>query len=227
MLVSAYGMLLSFPFQGYGAVSIVFSTLSIVSGFYAGILIRSADRPSFFQPSWSFLLAAFFYFAISAIGPFATGPLIATGKAGTPLYYNAIYFYLHFQYNGFFTFIVFAVLYKMIEKRKSFNHGRTVFRLMNGACIPAYALSILWTQPAIVVNIIGGAASILQLAAFLLLLKDSKGLVWETKTQRILFMISLSALLLKSLYNYSALCLQWQQWLIKTGILLLPTCTWC
>src|SRR5690349_1019410 len=31
---SAYGMLSSFPFQGYGVISIIFSTLSIISGFY-------------------------------------------------------------------------------------------------------------------------------------------------------------------------------------------------
>ena len=31
MFVSAYGMLLSFPFQGYGTVSIIFSTLSLIA----------------------------------------------------------------------------------------------------------------------------------------------------------------------------------------------------
>ena len=44
MLVSSYGMLLSFPYQGYGSVSIVFSTLSLVSGFYLGIVIRLDGR---------------------------------------------------------------------------------------------------------------------------------------------------------------------------------------
>ncbi|MFC0771345.1 hypothetical protein [Terrimonas alba] len=199
MLVSAYGMLLSFPFQGYGAVSIVFSTLSLGAGFYAGLLIRSAVRPQFFQTSSAFLLAGFFYFFISAIGPFATGPLIALGKTGTPIYYNAIYFYLHFQYNGFFTFIVLAVLYKMIERKKSFNHGKLVFRLMNIACIPAYTLSVLWTQPSILLNITGGAAAFVQLVALFFLLKDMKGLKWETAMQHWLFRISIFALLVKSL----------------------------
>ncbi|WP_276502608.1 hypothetical protein [Terrimonas pollutisoli] len=199
MLVSAYGMLLSFPFQGYGGVSIVFSTLFIAAGFYAGIIIRSASKPQFFLASWSFLRTGFLYFAVSSIGPFATAPLIALGKAGTPIYYNAIYFYLHFQYNGFFTFIVLAVLYKMIERSKSFNHGKLVFRLMNIACIPAYALSVLWTQPSILLNITGGAAALVQLTALFFLLKDIKGLKWETGIQYWLFRISIFALLVKSL----------------------------
>ena len=199
MLVSAYGMLLSFPFQGYGGISIVFSTLSIAAGFYAGIIIHFASKPQFFLASWSFLRTGFLYFAISAIGPFATGPLIALGKAGTPLYYNAIYFYLHFQYNGFFTFIVLAVLYKLIERNKSFNHGKLVFRLMNIACIPAYVLSVLWTQPTILLNIIGGTAALLQLTALYFLLKDITGLKWETDIQHWLFRIAIFALLVKSL----------------------------
>lgn len=199
LLVSAYGMLLSFPFQGYGVVSIVFSTLSIAAGFYAGIIIRAAVKPKFFLSSSSFLQAGFLYFALSAIGPFATAPLIALGKAGTPLYYNAIYFYLHFQYNGFFTFIVLAVVYKIIERRKSFNHGKLVFRLMNMACIPAYALSILWTQPSILLNITGGVAALLQLTAIFFLLKDIKGLEWGKGIQRRLFQISIFAFIVKSL----------------------------
>src|SRR6188474_1235190 len=39
LLFSAYGMLLSFPLQGYRVVSILFSTLSIASGFYLAITV--------------------------------------------------------------------------------------------------------------------------------------------------------------------------------------------
>lgn len=198
MLVSAYGMLLSFPFQGYGAVSIVFSTLSIAAGFYAGIIIRAAARQQYFLTSWSFLPAGFFYFFISAVGPFATGPLIAMGKAGTPLYYNAIYFYLHFQYNGFFTFIILAVLYRMIERNKPFNNGKLVFRLLNIACIPAYFLSVLWTQPSILFYITGGSAALLQLVAITFLLQDIKGIGWKIDGQSWLFRIAIFSFIIKN-----------------------------
>src|SRR5688572_11923580 len=131
MLVSAYGMLLSFPFQGYGFVSLIFSTLSIAAGFYAGLLIFRSKRFLPDSASRSFLLAGFFFNFMSALGPFATGPLIAMGKAGTATYYNVIYFYLHFQYNGFFTFLVLAVLYKMIKRNNPYHNGKNVFRLLS------------------------------------------------------------------------------------------------
>ena len=43
--VTAYGMLISFPFEGYGLISILFSTLSIVvSYFFAVIFWRDLNR---------------------------------------------------------------------------------------------------------------------------------------------------------------------------------------
>ena len=146
ILVSAYGMLLSFPFQGYAPVSIAFSTLSIFAGFYMAFALWKAAGASN-TPSVLFLKTGLVFLVISAAGPFATGPLIAMGKAGTALYYNAVYFYLHFQYNGWFTFAILAVAYKMIEKKGPPVNGKLVYRLFTAACIPAYFLSTLWSQP--------------------------------------------------------------------------------
>jgi hypothetical protein len=199
ILVSAYGMLISFPFQGYGSVSILFSTLSIAGGFYAGYLVSTAPGPAFFHASRAFLKAAFFFFYLSSIGPFATGPLIAMGKAGSPIYFNAIYFYLHFQYNGFFTFIVLAVLYKIVERNKPFNNGRKAFNLFAGACVPAYFLSVLWTQPGIFFYILGGLAAAVQIIGLHFIVKDISGIRWKSDKGRLLFRIAISAFLLKNI----------------------------
>ncbi len=194
---SAYGMLFSFPFQGYGLISVFFSTLSIAAGLYAAFIVRKTTRQQVFSTSRSFLRAGFAYFCISAIGPFATGPLIAMGKAGSEIYYNAIYFYLHFQYNGFFTFLVLAVLYKFIERSRPFNNGRSVFVLLNLACVPAYALSVLWTGPSLIVYIIGGLAALLQLPAIILLLRDIKVIRWKQQQTGWLFPLAITAFIVK------------------------------
>jgi hypothetical protein len=195
MLVSAYGMLVDFPLQGYAPVSIAFSTLSIVATVYVTLQVWKASRQMEQTSAILFLKWGLLYACLSAIGPFATGPLIAMGKSGTPIYFNAIYFYLHFQYNGFFSFTVFAVLYQLLQNHGSVANGRKAFWLLNSACVPTYALSVLWSQPPVVVNTIGAIGACLQLAGVAYLLADvRKSLVMKAFP---LLRLSLGALLVK------------------------------
>ncbi|WP_121354410.1 hypothetical protein [Flavisolibacter nicotianae] len=172
VLVSAYGMLLSFPVQGYKAVSISFSTLSIAATFYLAIVCWKAAKGMTHTTSLRFVKWGLLYASLSAIGPFATGPLIAMGKSGSPIYFDAIYFYLHFQYNGFFTFAVIGLLYQLMEQQGTAANGRKAFWLLNGACLPTYALSVLWSEPSIAFNLVGAMGGLLQVAGVVYLLKD-------------------------------------------------------
>src|SRR5215213_6092287 len=176
ILFSAYGMLLSFPLQGYGAVSIFFSTISVFAGFYLAFIVWQTTKGKQQSISTKFLRAAVFYLVLSSIGPFATGPIIAMGKGGTPLYFNAIYFYLHFQYNGWFSFVILAVLTRIMEQTSGLAHGEKIFRLFNFACVPAFFLSMLWDHPGLVFYVVGGLAAIFQLVALFFLLRDFRRL---------------------------------------------------
>jgi hypothetical protein len=171
LLIAAYGMLCSFPFQGYGPVSICFSTLSIIASFYFAWLVWRARVSSKDSIAHQFLRAGLFYLVLSSAGPFATAPLIAMGKAGSALYFNVIYFYLHFQYNGWFTFALLAVLYKITGHAPG-RYSKNAFALFNISCIPAYFLSVLWSHPAPAFFIIAAVAAILQLIALFYLLAD-------------------------------------------------------
>lgn len=170
LLVSAYGMLLSFPFQGYGAVSIVFSTLSILATFYLAFMIWRVRHQAGDAVALRFLLAGLFYLVLSSAGPFATAPLIIAGKAGEPIYFNVIYFYLHLQYNGWFSFLLLAVLYKKIEPAG--HNGQRAFLLFNASVLPTYFLSVLWSHPPAVFYWIAGAGAVVQLAGLFYLWKD-------------------------------------------------------
>ena len=199
ILLSAYGMLVVFPLQGYKAVSISFSTLAIVATVYLTAVVTRAIASLPKTVPHQFLKWSLFYATFSSIGPFALGLLIAMGKSGSPLYFDAIYFYLHFQYNGFFTFLVLAFLYTVLERKGVAAHGKKVFLLLNAALIPAYALSVLWHKPALFLNGVGGAAALLQLAAVICLLKD----VRATSLKRpLLLRLSLSAFVVKSLLQF-------------------------
>jgi hypothetical protein len=199
LLFSAYGMLLTFPFQGYKPLSIFFSTLSVAAGYYLVAIMWPRLHQK--TPSQQFLKAGLFYLAISAIGPFATGPLIAMGKQGTPIYFNAVYFYLHFQINGWFTFAVLALLYRWMENKGYQPKNTNAYKLFHLACVPAYLLSVLWNSPGLLFNIIGGTAALLQVAALFYLLKDLKGFKLATLMQLALaaFIIKICLQLLSAL----------------------------
>ena len=197
ILGSAYGMLLSFPFRGYAPVSIVFSTLSVFASVYMAIELWKATR-QLNATSVLFLKAGLVFLVLSALGPFATAPLIAMGKAGTPLYYNVIYFYLHFQYNGWFTFATLAVLYKMIEKIGPAVNGRLVYRLLAVGCIPSYFLSTLWSRPHGVFYFISMGAALMQLMAVVFLLKDLKQLQWRRNFVELLFRAAILCFIVKN-----------------------------
>jgi hypothetical protein len=68
MMGSAYGMLLSFPVQGYKAVSITFSTLSIAAGYYLAIVLWKALKEVEIKVSHSFIKWGLFYMAINSHG---------------------------------------------------------------------------------------------------------------------------------------------------------------
>jgi hypothetical protein len=98
--------------------------------------------------------------------------IVTQGK--TDLYYNTVYFYLHFLYNGFFVFSLFGLLFKIFENQQitiSEKLQKGFFNYLNLACIPAYTLSVLWSTDFLLFNLIGFVASVLQLISLVFLLK--------------------------------------------------------
>lgn len=178
-LLSAYGMLLFFPVQGYAAISISFSTLAVAAGGYLSVVLWKASRRDRSKTAICFLRTGLVFQVLSFAGPFATGPLIAMGKAGSPLYFDAVYFYLHFQYNGWFLFAVLAVVYALLEKHTATINGKKVYQVFAWSSVPAYFLSVLWHQPHGVFYVMGGAAALVQLIGLFFFLKDARGLATE------------------------------------------------
>jgi hypothetical protein len=202
LLTSAYGMLLAFPLQGYKAVSIFFSTLSILGSFYMAVVIWKALKGQTNSVAAQFLKAGVFYMVLSSLGPFATAPLIAMEKSGTSIYYDAVYFYLHFQYNGWFLFAVLAFIYQYLERKGKDTNGKKGFWLLNLSCIPTYFLSVLWHQPPVIFNIIGGTAALLQCCALIFLLRDVRLMALKNKLVKLLVHVSIASLALKMVLQF-------------------------
>ena len=166
------GMLISFPIEGYDFYSIFFSTLHTLGAIIFFIKFYSKSK---FETSTSIWYArvALLFFLISTLGPFSLGYLMANGMGQSQWYYFSIYFYLHFQYNGFFLFGVFSLLFNMLEKRKvkfSVTKSLSFGKILAFTCAPAYLLSILWAKPGYVFNILAGLTALAQLYALVIMI---------------------------------------------------------
>jgi hypothetical protein len=145
-LFTAYGMLVSFPLQGYGAWSISFSTLSIFTAWiFAVVYWKDLDALRQKSSSHQWFKAALVFNIISSAGTFMLAYMMATKNIHQNGYLAAVYFFLHFQYNGWFFFAGMGLLVAAVEKITGSNAKLTlVFRLFALACVPAYFLSALW-----------------------------------------------------------------------------------
>lgn len=145
-LLSAYGMLFTFSFEGYGLYSIIFSTLSIfVSYVFAVMYWRDLNALHEKNTSHLWFKAAVLFNAVSSLGAFALAAMMATKTIHQNWYIEAQYFFLHFQYNGWFFFACMGLFTdKLFRFGVAQKNLKTIFWLFALACVPAYILSVLW-----------------------------------------------------------------------------------
>lgn len=145
--VSIVGMLFTFVWQGYAAYSITFSTLHIFCS-YAFIFFVLKDISSIKHETLSlrFIYGALFFLFLSSLGPWGLVVVVIQGSAGTDLYKQVIYFYLHFQYNGWFIFALIGLWLKYYETKGAKFNERTAtsaFNILFYSNVVAYTLSLL------------------------------------------------------------------------------------
>ncbi len=165
-------MMICFIIQGYGAFSITFSTLSVLVS-YVFIVRFWMDLNRIKERSISILWfkAALIFSFISSLGTFGLAYMMGNKITDQNWYLASIYFYLHFQYNGWFLFAGMGLLSDKLEiitgARKKLYY---VFLLFCFACVPAYFLSILWSPISGSIYFLLIASVIAQLAGWMILL---------------------------------------------------------
>ncbi len=198
------GMLISFPLQGYGVYSIIISTLHTMVAVIFIVYFFRATRYTVFHEV-QYMKVAFGFFILSAAGPFALGALMANGLGQTPAYHLAVYYYLHFQYNGVFLFGALALFYRLLRQKEVVVHEVLAQRgkmFLTLSCLLTYALSALWLQPSVVVYVIGLVGALLQFIAFgfiyLSVYQDGINLLQKfSKPARVFFVLAATSLVVK------------------------------
>jgi hypothetical protein len=207
-LITAYGMLFTFPFIGYGFLSILFSTLSVFV-FYVFAIIYWRDlnktKDKTIEHGWFKL--ALLCGVISSAGPFSLAYMMAVKSIVQNWYLVSIYFFLHFQYNGWFFFGCMGLLARQLSKNNiPFSALRKIYLLFAIAVLPTLFLSLLWWPLPIwlyVITVIGAICQLAGLRSLINSIRLHKGVLTKnlSRLQIALFALTALALTIK-------LCLQ-------------------
>ena len=168
--ITIIGMLFTFPFVGYALFSITFSTLFIIATyFFTWLVFKNTPDSKKQSNSYKCIRISLWFMVISSIGPWALGIIMNTAGSNSDLYRNAIYFYLHFQYNGWFIVALFGLLFYFFEQHNLIIPKRIFqqfFWLFNIGVVFTYGISLLWMNPNNSVYLISSLGGLLQLVAF-------------------------------------------------------------
>lgn len=145
-LLTSVGMLVAFTLQGYALFSIILSSCSLLVSFafirkFWKDLKAAALRPTIKHWYYISLICS----AVSALGTFYLIYLKASHQDDPLQQQAAIYFYLHFQYNGWFFFACLALFYHFLGNLKpQFSIPTAVQYIFSATLIPTYFLTIVW-----------------------------------------------------------------------------------
>ncbi len=180
-IISAYSMLISFAIQGYGMVSITFSTLSVlVSYLFAFYYISDLKHCDAGDTSPKWFRAALIFNVISSIGTFFLAWMMATKNIHQNSYLASVYFFLHFQYNGWFFFACMGLFSGWLYQYKvTITSEKIIFYLFVSACIPAYFLSALWLVIPVWLYVVVVIAASMQVYAWFMFLQAA----WRSRMQ--------------------------------------------
>ncbi|TXI81964.1 MAG: hypothetical protein E6Q39_00350 [Crocinitomicaceae bacterium] len=169
--ICAAGMLIAFAMQGYGAVSISCSTLSIVVFLWAAVYLFRWMRLATPHPAFGWLRAALWFGLLSTVGTAALSYMMASHQITQHNYLAAVYWYLHFQYNGWFFFGGMALFSWWLTDLTTIPPIPALARhLLVWSCLPAFGLSVLWMHIPLPLYLLVIIASIAQVAGWGLIL---------------------------------------------------------
>ncbi len=148
--ITILGMLFSFPITGYALFSIIFSTLFLICSYWFFSFFKKYNHLNKSDYGYKFINGALLFMTISSIGPWVLGIIMNTLGNSSHWYKNAIYFYLHFQYNGWFIFCLLGLFFLLLEKHQISIQKKTIsnfYTLIILSCSLTLFLSFLWIKP--------------------------------------------------------------------------------
>lgn len=164
--------------EGYALFSIFFSTAFLVGAFiWIAWIWKDIKKDK--SIGGRFILLSLLLFLFSSLGPLSLGAIMSTPLKETNAYPLSIYFYLHFLYNGFFVFGLIGICFRYLDDKKieyKKKYAEYFYKAMKWSIVPLYALSAVWVNEGIWVNLLGGLAAAIQIWGGFYLFKMIRGM---------------------------------------------------
>jgi hypothetical protein len=207
--LTAWGTLLNFTFGGHGVLSNFFSfSFIFVTYFFCWLFIKDIRKAEISKTVRLLTISAIASLILSSVGPISLAYLFASKSLNAILYRDALYTYLHLQYNGFFTLSVFALAFHKLGTNitvKSKRHIYLFSLLLSISIWPSLFLSFLWQDPNILFRIIavGGSISLLLSLIEFIISALSLTKVYKSVTPIVWYMglLSMTAFILKMFFQ--------------------------
>ncbi len=165
IVLSSFGILLTIPFNNKSFLAGFFSFLFILITYIFGwAFLKDVQKTRLNKTVRLLSVSAIVSLMLSSIGPITLTWLHAIKSLNASLYRDALYVYLHLQYNGFFTLAVFALLFHKLYPKISKKTQQNFYRFSVLFCVsifPSLFLSFLWQDPNNLFRIIALTGSIL------------------------------------------------------------------
>ncbi len=163
--LSAWGILVTMPLDNKSLLSNFFSDLFIIITYLFGwIFIKDILKAGLNKTVTLLSISALAALILSSIGPIALVYLHTLKINHAFLYRDALYVFLHLQYNGFFTLSVFALFFHKLYPKIPIENQQKYFRfsiLLCSSVLPSLFLSFLWEDPGNLFRLIALLGSIL------------------------------------------------------------------
>lgn len=174
LLIASYGILFSYLIIGYGVVTNILSVMVfLIACAFAIFFFRDFRNIEDDDPSKNWFKGALLFNVISFAGTANIAYIMISHQFNDKVYLASIYYYLHFQYNGFFIFSCIGLLFhKLHAYIPNLKYDHLIFKVFFLTAIPAYFLSTLWAKIPLWLYIVVIFAAIMQIVAWIMLMID-------------------------------------------------------
>ncbi len=164
------GLLLTFIFPEYPALLTHISILFIfITYIFSWVFIKDIRRARVSKTTLLLSVSSVVCLALSSAGIFSLSYLFAIQSLDVILYRDALFSYLHLQYNGFFTLAVFALLFQKLELKLLPEANKNIHCfsvLLVISILPSMFLSYLWHDISVLFYVIAVIGSVLVMLCF-------------------------------------------------------------